>query len=495
MLKKFLKRICAAFAAAGMLMTPAGALDQNKVVTPFDEVLYQIERYGLFAEGNEMSDADRALCNARIDSGEPLSKVVNEILSKHDTHSFYLSPEEYQQSFSALTGDYVGIGVTVQLLDGSLIVTDINFGGPAREAGIETGDILLAVDGVSINGKSLDEVGSLLRGEPGTTVRIKLDHLGKELEVMVSRREIYGDYVWSETLEDGIEYIGVQAFGSMDDAEHFLTIWDGLDEKRTAAVIIDLRGNGGGVIDAALAMLDGILQQKTGLVSLRWRKDQGGTQVVTSNGGGLPLNGIYVLVDGQTASAAELMAVCLKDSGEAELVGEKTYGKSLGQFHLSTKNGDSLIITTLEMSAPKSGVWEEKGIVPTTVTESMVTLGDYLTDKAPLPDTRPLFFGETGSAVRELTERLRLLGLLERSSDTLGAEAMKGVHKFQAAAGLPETIHADVTTLKRLNSVMKDYAAYYVDNALEQALIRAREAAQKPLQYTPKSDGTWTPAA
>ena len=181
------------------------------------------------------------------------------------------------------------------------------------------------MDGVSIKGKSLDEVGSLLRGEPGTTVRIKLDHLGKELEVMVSRREIYGDYVWSETLEDGIEYIGVQAFGSMDDAEHFLTIWDGLDEKRTAAVIIDLRGNGGGVIDAALAMLDGILQQKTGLVSLRWRKDQGGTQVVTSNGGGLPLNGIYVLVDGQTASAAELMAVCLKDSGEAELVGEKTY--------------------------------------------------------------------------------------------------------------------------------------------------------------------------
>ena len=86
-----------------------------------------------------MSDADRALCNARIDSGEPLSKVVNEILSKHDTHSFYLSPEEYQQSFSALTGDYVGIGVTVQLLEGSLIVTDINFGGPPARRGSKPG--------------------------------------------------------------------------------------------------------------------------------------------------------------------------------------------------------------------------------------------------------------------------------------------------------------------------------------------------------------------
>lgn len=490
-MKKILKRICAAFLVVGMLVSPALALDPSKVVTPFDMVLYQIERYGLFAEGHEMSDAERAICNTRIDSGESLSAVVNEILEKHDSHSFYLSASEYKESFSALTDEYVGIGVSVQLVNGNYVVADVNYGGPAREAGVQTGDILLAINGTPVKDKSIDDLTTLLRGETGSEAGLKLARAGQEIELKVTRREIYGDYVWSRTPAKGIEYIRVEAFGSTTDAEHFIDIWETLDDKRTAAVILDLRGNGGGMIAAGLAMLDEILTEPTEMVTCRWRSDNGGDQVATSKGGGLPLNGLYVLADKNTASAAEMVAACIKDAGAGVLIGEKTYGKSLGQFHLSLTNGDTLVITTLEMRTPKTGVWEGKGVEPDKKTASIVTAGEYLKNKEALSAVRPLIFGETGSQVTALTERLHLLGLLDHTGDTLTAEVMKAVHAFQAASDLPESIHVNIATQKALNNMMKQVSGYYVDNALEEAMLLAQEAAKQPLKYTPHADGTW----
>ena len=490
-MKKILKRICAAFLAVSILVPSALALDAGKVATEFDMVLYQIERYGLFAEGHEMSDAERAICNARIDGGESLSAVVNEILEKHDSHSFYMSASEYKEGFSTLTDDYVGIGITVQLKDGDFIITAVNYGGPAREAGIQTGDVLLSIDGAPVKGKTMDDLTKLLRGTPDSEVTLKLGRTGREIELTVARREIYGDYVWSRTLTEGIEYIRVEAFGSLTDAEHFIDIWETLDDKRTAAVILDLRGNGGGVIAAGLAMLDEILTEPVEMVTCRWRSDNGGDQTATSNGGGLPLNGLYVLVDKNTASAAEMMAACIKDAGAGEVIGEKTYGKSLGQFHLSLTNGDTLVITTLEMRTPKTGVWEGKGIVPDKQTENLLTAGEYLKDKEPLSAARPLIFGETSSQVTALTERLHLLGILAQTGDTLTAEVMKAVHIFQAASDLPESVQVDIATQKALNHTMEQVADYYVDNALEEAIILAQEAAEQPLKYTPHADGSW----
>lgn len=477
--------------AVSMMITTAAALDAGKVTTQFDMVLYEIERYGLFAEGHEMSDGQRAACNARIAGGESLSTVVNEILAKHDSHSFYLSAEEYEEGFSSLTSDYVGIGVTTQQIEGSAVIVEVNYGGPAREAGVQVGDVLVAIDGAPVAGKSLDEIAEDMRGEPGSKVKLTFRRAGQTREITVTRRAIYQDYVWSKTLEEGIEYIKVEAFGSMDDAAHFLEIWDALDDKRTAAVILDLRGDGGGVIEAALVMLDEMLREKTEVVTCRWRKDSGGDQVITSSGGGLPLNGLYVLVDKDTASAAEMMAATLKDTGTGQLIGEKTYGKSLGQFHLSMPSGDSLVITTLEMRTPKTGVWEGKGIEPDIAVPSLLPVGDYMKGKEPLTERRPLIFGESGPAVQALTERLTLLGLMTKPTDTLTAEVLKAVHTYQAASDLPETINVDIPTLKSLNKTISSVSGYYVDNALDEALTLARAAASKPLLYTPNPDGTW----
>lgn len=494
MLKNILRRACAAFLTATLLASNAAALDASKIETKFDGVLYQIERYGLFAEDNPLSDQQRASYNARIDGGEDFTEVVNEILEQHDTHSFYLSQEDYSNSFSTLTTDYVGIGITVTMQDGSVVIREVNFGGPAKEAGILAGDVLTAVDGTPLAGKTLEEAGELLRGEPGSSAALTIIRAGREMSFSVRRRAIYGDYVWSQTLSDGIEYIRIEAFGTMDDAAHFVEIWDGLDEKNTAAVILDLRGNGGGLVDAGLEVLNKILTKPVTMVTCRWRRDQGGSQVSSSDGGGLPLNGLYVLVDGGTASAAEMVAACLKDNGAGVLIGEKTYGKSQGQYHLKLASGDSLVITTMEMSAPKSGVWEGKGITPNVEAKPVAEVSEYLAGMPALQTSRPLLFGEQGEPVRALTERLRLLGLLDTAGDTLNAEVLGAVRAFQQKMGLPQTLCADTGMLETLDGALSTVSDSYVDNALEQALERARKDAAKPLRYTAQADGSWRAA-
>lgn len=494
-MKNFLRHTCAAFLAVRVFMTSAGALSLSQVKTEFDMVLYQIERYGLFAEDNPMGDSQRAAYNARIAKGESLSDVVNEVLAKHDSHSFYMTPEDYGQSFSTLTNNYVGIGITVQMQAGKVLITEVNFSGPAREAGVQAGDILTGVNGASIADKSLDEISALLQGVPDTKVFLTIERNGTSQRIEVTRRQIHGDYVQSQTLEPGIEYIAITAFGTMDDASHFQEIWDGLDEKGTAAVILDLRGNGGGLVDAALEMLNIMLQDPVKMVSCRWRRDRGGTEEIWSEGGGLPLNGIYVLVDKNTASAAEMMAACLKDSGAGMVVGETTYGKSLGQYHLKLVNGDSLVITTLEMSTPRTGVWEGKGVVPNLTTESLMTVPEYLKKMPALPADKPLLFGDTGEAVQALTGRLEMLNLLDEARDTLDAEALEAVREFQRQLGLPQSLCADTETLKALNEIVAAANDRYVDHALRQALELARTVVKQPLKYVSAADGSWQAAA
>lgn len=494
MLKKMLRRVCAAFMAASLLATSAGALELSKVETEFDAVLYQIERYGLFAEDHPMPDDKRAAYNARITKGEALADVVNEVLEQHDSHSFYMTPEDYGQSFSALTSNYVGIGVTVRQQDGKCVIEEVNFGGPAREAGVQAGDVIVGVGDADVAGRTLEEVSALLKGEPGTTLLLTVERAGKRLRLEVARREIHGDYVQSETLAPGIEYISVQAFGTMDDASHFEEIWDGLDEKGTAAVILDLRGNGGGLVDAALYMLNVMLPEKAQMVSCRWRRDRGGTKNIWCEGGGLPLNGIYVLVDHNTASAAEMMAACLKDTGAGMVVGETTYGKSQGQYHLTMPGGDSLIITTLEMSTPRTGVWEGKGVTPNLTVEPLLPVTEYLKKLPALPEGEALLFGDTGDAVLALTGRLEMLGLLEESGNVLDAAALEAVREFQRELGLPEGLCADAGTLKALNEVVLAASDRFVDNALQQALELAKTVASQPLRYRAESDGSWRAA-
>lgn len=491
-MKKLAKRLAALALAAMTFVMPAGAVTpdgQNE--TWFDSIWELIQAYGLEAENNPYV-LQNYINKYLTEHPEEMYNVINDILSLLDTHSMYLSSEEYSQGFSTLEG-FVGIGVGMQeTVDGVQIAEVMRFSS-AEEAGLQIGDMIIAVDGVDATEMTNADVAELLRGEEGTTVSVTVRRQGRDLTVTCTRRQVNQVYVSSSTPADGVEYIKVSAMGSENDWTAFSEIWEGLDEKNTRAVILDLRGNGGGVIDVALKMANAMTEDEgVYLAGTRWREDMGGLEQTYSTGGGLPLNQIVVLVDGGTASAAELLAGSLQDTADAVLVGEMTYGKGQGQFHIELINGDKLVITTLELELPRQGCYEGVGLTPDLQVENrQVTVN--AASLTPLDTTHTLRFGDQSDAVYAMTERLALFGLIGEATDTFDGAVVDAVAAFCERYGLDPALHASPEMLGALDEAVQllDGQTHVLDDQLQAALEICKQAAEKPQRYTALPDGSW----
>lgn len=489
---KALKKLTAIVLSAALLLTPAGAVTKDgQSETWFDGVWALIDAFGLKAEDNPY--VLQNYINSYLEKHpEEMYEVINSILAQLDTHSMYLSSEQYSQGFSTLEG-YVGIGVGMEQTANGVQIGEVLRYSAAEEAGLQVGDLIRKIDGEEASAWTTAEVADKLRGAEGTSVRLTVQRQGRELTVTVTRTTINRVYVSNKTLADGVEYIKISAMGSVNDWKAFEEIWDGLPAKGTRAVVLDLRGNGGGVIDVALKMADKMVENKdVYLAGVRWRKDMGGLEATYSTGGGLPLNKITVLVDGGTASAAELLAGSLKETGTATLVGEKTYGKGQGQFHLDLINGDKLVITTLELELPKTGVYEGVGLTPDLLIDNtLVTV--KASSLTPLDTENTLYFGQTSDAVYAMTERLALLGLIDEARATFDGDTLDAVSSFLASYEMESALYASPEMLKALDGAMRtlDGQSYVLDNQLQTALEICKLAAAKPQRYTVKADGGW----
>ena len=492
-MKKFAKRLAALALAAAVTVVPAGAVTQDgQSETWFDGVWALIDAFGLKAE-NDPYVLQNYINKYLAEHPEEMYNVLNDILSLLDTHSMYLSSEEYSQGFATLEG-FVGIGVGMQETTAGVQITEVMRFSAAEEAGLAIGDIIIAVDGADATGMTNAEVAERLRGEEGTAVSVTVRRMGHELTFTCMRRQVNQIYVSNKTMSPGVEYIKVSAMGSENDWTAFSEIWQGLDEKNTRAVILDLRGNGGGVIDVALKMADAMTEEEgVYLAGTRWRADMGGLEQTYSTGGGLPLNKIVVLVDGGTASAAELLAGSLQDTGAATLIGEKTYGKGQGQYHFDLINGDKLVITTLELELPQQGSYEGVGLTPDLQIENreVSVQADLLT---PLDTSRPLRFGDQSEDVYAMTERLALFGLIGEATATFDGEVADAVAAFCAQYGMEPALYASTELLEALDDAVQvlDGTTYLLDDQLQLALSVCQLAAKQPQRYTALPDGSWT---
>ena len=492
-MKKFAKRLAALALAAAVTVVPAGAVTQDgQSETWFDGVWALIDAFGLKAE-NDPYVLQNYINKYLAEHPEEMYNVLNDILSLLDTHSMYLSSEEYSQGFATLEG-FVGIGVGMQETTAGVQITEVMRFSSAEEAGLAIGDVIIAVDGADATGMTNAEVAERLRGEEGTAVSVTVRRMGHELTFTCMRRQVNQIYVSNKTMSPGVEYIKVSAMGSENDWTAFSEIWQGLDEKNTRAVILDLRGNGGGVIDVALKMADAMTEEEgVYLAGTRWRADMGGLEQTYSTGGGLPLNKIVVLVDGGTASAAELLAGSLQDTGAATLIGEKTYGKGQGQYHFDLINGDKLVITTLELELPQQGSYEGVGLTPDLQIENreVSVQADLLT---PLDTSRPLRFGDQSEDVYAMTERLALFGLIGEATATFDGEVADAVAAFCAQYGMEPALYASTELLEALDDAVQvlDGTTYLLDDQLQLALSVCQLAAKQPQRYTALPDGSWT---
>lgn len=305
---------------------------------------------------------DRALAYGAING---LTEAVG------DTgHTSFLTPEERAARADELSGSYVGIGVRIDTADDGLPVIDEVFkGSPAEKAGVKAGDEITEVDGKTTTGHDLDEVAGWVRGEAGTTVKVEIRSGGKgtEREISIVRAAV-AEVVVSWTMVPGTKtaFLRLDQFsnGAADDVKAALG-----EIKATGAdrLILDLRGNPGGYVNEAV----GVASQFLSSGDVYVERDAAGheTRHPVSPGGVATDIPLVVLVDGGTASSAEIVSGALQDAGRAQIVGVKTFGTGtvLGEFPLS--DGSALRVGTVEWLTPDGRrIWHE-GIQPDVVIE------------------------------------------------------------------------------------------------------------------------------
>ncbi len=493
-----MKRIFSILLAVVLTLGSASAFSSDVINSKFEYVLWQIEDNSLFTQDTEMPREQIDYWNAYLEEHpEEFDRVVNDYLATLDSHSMYLSEQEYDEGFSQLVG-YVGVGIGMQQTPEGVIVSSVNRSGPAYVAGVQVGDKIVQIDGQDASQMTSSELAEQMRGDVGTQVRITVERDGAQLSFVLTRQQIQQEYVSSQTVADGVEYIRIEAMGSEGDLEDFKAIWNGLDEKNTRAVILDLRSNGGGLVDDAWGMADTILEQAgVYMGAIQWREDQGGLEKHYSTGGGLPLNKLCVLVDGNTASAAELLTGILKEAGGAEVIGTTTYGKGQGQYHITMLDGVSrLVITCMEMQLPQSGGWEGVGIAPTISVSGSTSVSDYLQDLPALDTTATLKYGQQSEQVRALSGRLYLLGYTAGVSDVFDTTLLSGLRAFQQDQGLTARLVANPQTLQAVQQAAQelDNSQTLLDDAYNTALSLCIEAAAQPQRYTSLADGSWMAA-
>ena len=285
-----------------------------------------------------------------------------------DEYTEYYTPDEMQEEYETAMGNYVGIGIymIVNYEEGYIDVVDVMKNSPALEAGLKKEDRILKVDGKEITSENVEELANAIKGEEGTKVKLEVKREKEILEIEIERKRIEVSHINSEMLEDNIGYIQVLDFDG-GTSEEFRENYERLKEKGATSLIIDIRGNGGGVVDEAINMLEMICEKDSTL--LIETDKNGKEEIIKSEENPIINMPIVVLVNEYSASASEIFAGALKDNNKATIIGTKTYGKGVIQTLIRLSDGSGLKMTTEEYCTPNRDKINKIGIEPNIVVE------------------------------------------------------------------------------------------------------------------------------
>ena len=292
-----------------------------------------------------------------------------------DEYTEYISKEDMADYMADTTGNFVGVGIyMVQDTDANriMVLSPIK-GGPAERAGIQPGDYITAVDGVNYSGEQMTEASNKIKGEEGTTVKLEVLRGNETLNFELTRENIRTNPVEGEVIEGNIGYI---EFSSFDEgtADEFKAKFEELQNQGITSLIIDLRNNGGGIVDEALQIANYILDKDSVIL---YEVDKNNNEEVEKTTDDPIINmPIVLLTNENTASSSEILAGALKDHGKATIVGTKTYGKGVIQQLLTLPDGSGLKITSEKYLTPNRTEINKIGIEP----DENVELPDTVTN-------------------------------------------------------------------------------------------------------------------
>ena len=297
----------------------------------------------------------------KIKTKEDAYVAINTMLaSLNDSYSKFLSEEEFQEQNSAINSKLYGIGINIASISGKIYVVNVLENAPAYNSGIRSGDIILKVNSKDINGQSIYQVAQLIRGNINQVINLELLKGNEKFSCSVKREEIKVKTIEYKKISNDIGYIRISSFIGVDTPKEFIIALNRL--KDTKGLILDLRGNSGGLFQNAIVIANLFMNEGT-IVNVIARQGKKNTYSAEHDGC-IYDNPLVVLIDENSASASEILSSALKDNKRATLVGTKTYGKGLVQKVFALPNKTGMNLTIARYLTPKGVDINKKGIEP-----------------------------------------------------------------------------------------------------------------------------------
>lgn len=278
-----------------------------------------------------------------------------------DDHTRYMSPAEQEVAERTFSGEYQGIGAEVEARDGRITIVSPIDGSPAQAAGLRPGDIIVTADGILLDGMDVSEAASLVRGPAGTAVRLQIERDGETFEIEIVRDTVRLVSATGRMLPENIAYVRLSRFGDTT-GDELNAILPGLMAQNPIGLILDLRRNPGGALDTTVEIADIFLDEGTVLIE---RFGDGRERIFESESGNLgetvPL---VVLIDEGSASASEVLAGAIQDTGRGVLIGQTSFGKGTVQTWHTLSNSGGVRITIAQWLTPGETSIHKLGLTP-----------------------------------------------------------------------------------------------------------------------------------
>ena len=312
---------------------------------------------------NLLSDVIDQYYYKDITDEEKMEGIYKGLMSStNDKYTDYYSPKEFKDLMVTMEGDYGGIGATLSQDKATkeVSVVEVYEGSPAARAGLERGDIVISVDGHLGTDESLDDFVQRIRGEEGTSIEMVYKRDDQEHTIEITREEVIVPSVSHRMLDDKIGYIRISSFvnGTQKDFEDALADLQG---QGMQGIVFDMRDNGGGMVDSVVAILDDILPAGTVVYTM----DKSGKRedYISDDAKKIDIP-VTVLVNENTASAAEIFTGAIRDFNYGTIIGTNTFGKGIVQSTVPLSDGSAVKITVATYYTPSGECIHEKGIKP-----------------------------------------------------------------------------------------------------------------------------------
>ncbi len=460
-MKRF-RKILVSLLAAAMLVSPQAAFAEQ---TP-EALGHTASRY-IKAIINKIAedyrfDADKdAMYEAVLDyvmNADPslLEGSIKAVTDTLDKHSDYFTQEELEQFVNAVEKAYVGIGVTVSRVPEGIKVTEVNPDGGAFDAGMQIEDVIFEVNGQSVAGMDLDEATALIQGDEGTMVNLKVHRGDTDVELSVQRRRVLAETVGYTAEDNGIGYIYISKF-ALSTPESVKKALADLEGRGIKKLILDVRDNPGGDLSSVIDILSLFVPKDTVLTKIEYNDERFSTELKSNaKFKKAPDRKIVVLVNENSASAAELFSGAMQNLGLAKVVGLTTYGKGSMQEFMQLINppgfqlGD-IKLSVAEFTKPDGGKINGIGIEPDVRVKNAIVPYDA-SELTPMTLSERYSIGAQAEDVRAIEERLTVLGYYTGTvDDVFDNFTAAATEKFQADCGLYVYGVMDYTTQNALN--------------------------------------------